>query len=257
MGFFDNFFKKKSSGEVAKDRLKLLLVSDRSNCSPETMELIKNDIIQVISKYMEIDPEGLDIQITQSSEESEGPALYANIPIVSIKHTGEMDDEVVEKVQEQEIEEKKDNNQETQNAKTDKETANKTEIKKEENKEETVLEAKKEEVKVEEIKTEKESKEKEKTKKDEEVKTEKEKTVKQEENVSNEEEKATTDVKDDDKKDTEPKETNNEQVNAGVKENNISTKQENKNIITNSQVKQEPVIHNNRKRRNKRRKGRR
>ena len=52
MGFFDNFFKKKSSGEVAKDRLKLLLVSDRSNCSPETMELIKNDIIQVISKYM-------------------------------------------------------------------------------------------------------------------------------------------------------------------------------------------------------------
>ena len=59
MGFFDNFFKKKSSGEVAKDRLKLLLVSDRSNCSPETMELIKNDIIQVISKYMEIDPEGL------------------------------------------------------------------------------------------------------------------------------------------------------------------------------------------------------
>ena len=76
MGFFDNFFKKKSSGEVAKDRLKLLLVSDRSNCSPETMELIKNDIIQVISKY---------IQITQSSEESEGPALYANIPIRELR----------------------------------------------------------------------------------------------------------------------------------------------------------------------------
>ena len=78
MGFFDNFFKKKSSGEVAKDRLKLLLVSDRSNCSPETMELIKNDIIKVISKYMEI-------QITQNSEESEGPALYANIPIRELR----------------------------------------------------------------------------------------------------------------------------------------------------------------------------
>ena len=74
-----------AQGEVAKDRLKLLLVSDRSNCSPETMELIKNDIIQVISKYMEIDPEGLDIQITQSSEESEGPALYANIPIRELR----------------------------------------------------------------------------------------------------------------------------------------------------------------------------
>lgn len=49
------------------------------------MELIKNDIIQVISKYMEIDPEGLDIQITQSSDESEGPALYANIPIRELR----------------------------------------------------------------------------------------------------------------------------------------------------------------------------
>ena len=89
MGFFDNFFKKKSSGEVAKDRLKLLLVSDRSNCSPETMELIKNDIIQVISKYMEIDPEGLDIQITQTESESNNgtvPALFVNIPIRDIRH---------------------------------------------------------------------------------------------------------------------------------------------------------------------------
>ncbi len=85
MGIFDSFFKKKSSGEVAKDRLKLLLVSDRSNCSPETMELIKNDIIKVISKYMEIDAEGLDIQITQNNDETEGPALYANIPIRELK----------------------------------------------------------------------------------------------------------------------------------------------------------------------------
>ena len=60
MGFAD-FFKKKSSGSVAKDRLKLVLVSDRANCSPELMEQIKNDIINVISKYVEIDAEGLDI----------------------------------------------------------------------------------------------------------------------------------------------------------------------------------------------------
>lgn len=37
-----DFFRKKSSGDVAKDRLKLLLISDRANCSPEVMELIKN-----------------------------------------------------------------------------------------------------------------------------------------------------------------------------------------------------------------------
>ena len=69
MGFMD-FFKKKNSGDVAKDRLKLLLVSDRADCSPDVMEAIKNDIIQVISKYMEIDAEGLDIQITQTESEA-------------------------------------------------------------------------------------------------------------------------------------------------------------------------------------------
>ncbi len=91
MSIFD-MFKKKPSGNVAKDRLKLLLVSDRANCSPEIMELIKNDIINVIKKYMEIDCDGLDIQITQTeSENSNGivPAIIANIPIKEVKHSSE------------------------------------------------------------------------------------------------------------------------------------------------------------------------
>jgi cell division topological specificity factor len=87
MGLME-LFRKKNSGDVAKDRLKLLLVSDRANCSSEMMEQIKNEIIQVISKYMDIDTEGLDIQITHT--ESEGgngtvPALFANIPIKDIR----------------------------------------------------------------------------------------------------------------------------------------------------------------------------
>lgn len=88
MAFMD-FFKKKPSGSVAKDRLKLVLVSDRAGCSPEIMEQIKNDIINVISKYVEIDLQGLDIKITQTeSEGSNGtvPALFANIPIKDMKH---------------------------------------------------------------------------------------------------------------------------------------------------------------------------
>ena len=87
MGFAD-FFKKKQSGNVAKDRFKLVLVSDRANCSPEIMEKIKNDIIKVISKYVEIDAEGLDIKITQTESEGNNgsvPALFANIPIKDLK----------------------------------------------------------------------------------------------------------------------------------------------------------------------------
>ncbi len=89
MGLMD-LFRKKTPGDIAKDRLKLLLVSDRAGCSPEVMEKIKNDIIQVISKYMEIDAEGLDIQITQTESEGNNgnvPALYANIPIKDIKRS--------------------------------------------------------------------------------------------------------------------------------------------------------------------------
>ena len=88
MGVMD-LFRKKTSSDIAKDRLKLLLVSDRANCSPEKMELIKNDIIKVIAKYMEIDSEGLDIQITQTESDGNNgsvPALIANIPIKELHH---------------------------------------------------------------------------------------------------------------------------------------------------------------------------
>ena len=46
-----DFFRKKSSGDVAKDRLKFVLVSDRANCSPEVMEKIKNDRDKVENIY--------------------------------------------------------------------------------------------------------------------------------------------------------------------------------------------------------------
>ncbi len=85
MDFF-SFFKKKEtpSGSYAKDRLKLVLVHDRVNCSSQVLEMLKGDIIKVISNYMEIDEDELDINITQTeSEDKKGtvPVLYANIPI--------------------------------------------------------------------------------------------------------------------------------------------------------------------------------
>ena len=82
-----HFFRRKSSCQVAKDRLKILLISDRVNCSPEMMELIKADITKVISKYMKIDAENMEIQIsTKSNKAGRGktPTLYANIPILDL-----------------------------------------------------------------------------------------------------------------------------------------------------------------------------
>lgn len=88
MAFSNLLNRNKTSSTTAKDRLKLLLIHDRANCSPEVLEMIKSDIIDVITNYMEIDKDGLEIEITQTkSESSEGtvPALYANIPIKSIR----------------------------------------------------------------------------------------------------------------------------------------------------------------------------
>ena len=74
------------SCHLVQIRLKILLISDRVNCSPEMMEMIKTDIAKVISKYMKIDAESMEIQITKTGTKGMGktPALYANIPILDL-----------------------------------------------------------------------------------------------------------------------------------------------------------------------------
>ncbi len=83
---FGRIFRKKSSRDIAKDRLKILLISDRVNCSPEMMEMIKMDIAKVISKYMKIDAQSMEIQITKTGVKGRGktPSLYASIPIIDL-----------------------------------------------------------------------------------------------------------------------------------------------------------------------------
>lgn len=84
---FGDFFKKKASGDVAKNRLKFVLSAERAGCTPEVMENIKNDIIEVLSRYVEIDKEGLDIKVNHADADANGgPSLYANIPIKGMRH---------------------------------------------------------------------------------------------------------------------------------------------------------------------------
>lgn len=81
------FLRRRTSREVAKDRLKILLISDRVNCSPEVLELIKKDIARVISRYMLIDAKNMEIQISKSAIKGRGnknPSLYANVPILDL-----------------------------------------------------------------------------------------------------------------------------------------------------------------------------
>ena len=81
-----HFFKKKKSSDIAKDRLKILLISDRINCSPQTLNLIKQDLVKSISKYMSIDEEHMEIVLKRNNKRGKNrkPSLYANIPILDI-----------------------------------------------------------------------------------------------------------------------------------------------------------------------------
>lgn len=74
---------RKTSKEIAKDRLKVVLIHDRANISPEIMQAIKNDIIEVISHYVDIDKKEMEISL---ENDSESVALLANIPITRIKN---------------------------------------------------------------------------------------------------------------------------------------------------------------------------
>jgi len=89
MDLFGFFSRKNSSKNIAKERLKLVLVHDRVNCSTQILEMLKNDIVKVISNYMEIDEDELDIQITRTPLEDRSgdsvPVLYANIPIKGVR----------------------------------------------------------------------------------------------------------------------------------------------------------------------------
>ncbi len=89
MDLFKLFGKKEEkSKNIAKERLKLVLVHDRADLSPQFLDMIKGDIIRVISEYVDIDEEGLDIKLTRMKREMDSTtisALVANIPIVKVK----------------------------------------------------------------------------------------------------------------------------------------------------------------------------
>lgn len=96
---FENFMKlfKKSNKrealssspkETAKERLHLVLMQDRANVSADFLDLMREEIIEVIKKYIDVDEKSMDVRLTNQENEdgTQGaPVLYANIPIVNIK----------------------------------------------------------------------------------------------------------------------------------------------------------------------------
>ena len=105
------------SKDAAKERLHLVLMQDRANVSADFLDLMKQEIIEVIKKYIDIDEGSMDVRLT-NKENTDGtngaPALYANIPILNIK------DEVRQTAQVKESPSTEEANKENKKAKVEK-----------------------------------------------------------------------------------------------------------------------------------------
>jgi cell division topological specificity factor len=76
------FGRDSGSKNVAKERLRLVLVHDRSSVSPQLLETLKAEMIQVISNYMDVDEQGLEVNLDSSGN---SVALVASIPVRGMK----------------------------------------------------------------------------------------------------------------------------------------------------------------------------
>jgi cell division topological specificity factor len=86
LDFISRLFRDDSSKETAVERLRLVLVHDRARVSPGLMEVLKEELIQVISKYMEIDENGIQVDLNNTDQRA---SLVANIPVRRVRRTSE------------------------------------------------------------------------------------------------------------------------------------------------------------------------
>lgn len=84
LDLFHRFFGREqdSSKDAAKERLRLVLIHDRASLSPEMLEALRRDLIVVISKYMDIDEKGIEVNLDRSDHTV---ALLASIPVKRVK----------------------------------------------------------------------------------------------------------------------------------------------------------------------------
>jgi cell division topological specificity factor len=80
MSFFERLFGKKHSADSAKERLQLVLIHDRTDLTPAELDSLRDDLIETISRHVEIDAQGVQIEM---EHDGRSQRLVADIPIRS------------------------------------------------------------------------------------------------------------------------------------------------------------------------------
>ena len=151
-----NFFKKigkkdqieAKSKDTAKERLHLVLMQDRANVSADFLDMMRQEIIEVIKKYIDVDEKDIDVRLTNKTNEdgtTGAPALYANIPIAGIREEMKKEKNIEKETKEKKQEnvkkednttEKKKNSEEDVEEKASDESNEKSDAENEDNKSE-------------------------------------------------------------------------------------------------------------------------
>ena len=89
-GFFSKAEKENESAkEVAVNRLRVVLMQDRTNLTPELLEKMRGELIELLSKYVEMDKDALELNFEQEGDQM---ALMLSIPVLRAKDEDEIDE---------------------------------------------------------------------------------------------------------------------------------------------------------------------
>lgn len=122
IGFFRQTEKEETSAkDVACNRLRVVLMQDRTNLTPELMERMRKELVELLSKYVEMDKEALELNLEQDGDQV---ALMLSIPVIRAKDEEEIQKALQESEEEKEKSEEEDSSEEETSEKDDSEENN-------------------------------------------------------------------------------------------------------------------------------------
>ncbi len=133
LGFFRQTDKEENAKDIACNRLRVVLMQDRTNLTPELMERMRKELIELLSKYVEMDKEALELNLEQDGDQM---ALMLSIPVLRARNEEEIEAELAAEDAEKEevLEAAEDSDDEPDENQTEAETENEDTDESEDNK---------------------------------------------------------------------------------------------------------------------------
>ena len=108
--------KEENAKEVACNRLRVVLMQDRTNLTPELLQRMRRELVELLSKYVEMDKEALELNFDQDGDQM---ALMLSIPVIRAKDEAEIEDALKSEEDDDELEDDVEDDDEDEDSETD------------------------------------------------------------------------------------------------------------------------------------------